>query len=370
MARPEGESSQGSSSMGTLVLAIGGGVLAVFMPTFLDSIGVYPYHFAMVPLWVYITAPAATMLVMILLLVLLSPNNIELTDSENFFLDSMGKKVPLPDLKDPATKYLTVVVPAYNEEDRLPVMIKETMEHLEKRQKKDKGFTYEVIVVNDGSKDKTSEIALDYVKQYGIENFRVLTFSQNRGKGGAVKHGMLHSRGEYLLMADADGATSFEDLDRLEKKLKRIAKDSMGVGVGSRAHLQSADAVVNRSALRKFLMHGFHLLVFIMAVRGIRDTQCGFKLFTREAARELWPGLHLERWAFDVELLYLAERMQIPLVEVPVNWEEIPGSKLSPFRASLQIGKDVILMRMSYFFGVFMTEQERREAASQNSNTG
>ncbi len=103
-------------------------------------------------------------------------------------------------------------------------------------------------------------------------------------------------------------------------------------------------------------MHGFHLLVDALCVRGIRDTQCGFKLFTRRTAARLFPNLHVERWAVDVELLFMAQSLGIPMTEVPVSWQEIEGSKLGPISASLQIGRDMLRIRINYWLGWWRME--------------
>lgn len=100
-------------------------------------------------------------------------------------------------------------------------------------------------------------------------------------------------------------------------------------------------------------MYGFHLLVNIFGIRGVQDTQCGFKLFTRKAAELIFYNIHLERWAFDLEVIYLAQYFHIPFKEVPVNWTEVPGSKLSPIRDSIQMGKDLLKLRLAYFFEIW-----------------
>jgi len=252
------------------------------------------------------------------------------------------------------TIVLSVVVPSYNEEERLPIMLDETLEYLENRQNTDSTFTYEIIVVDDGSKDETSNVALKYVEKYGIEKIRVLTFAKNRGKGGAVRMGIFCSRGRKILFVDADGATKFSDLDNVEKGLDDLheGKNNMAVSVGSRAHLQD-EAVAQRTFLRNILMYGFHFLVNFLCVRGVEDTQCGFKLFTRKAALTLFSSLHVERWAFDVELLYIAQCLGIPIAEKAVNWQEIDGSKMVPIFSWLQMGKDLILIRARYVIGAW-----------------
>ncbi|XP_045422720.1 dolichyl-phosphate beta-glucosyltransferase isoform X3 [Lemur catta] len=251
-------------------------------------------------------------------------------EEEKFFLNAKGQKETLPSIWDSPTKQLSIVVPSYNEEKRLPVMMDEALGYLEKRQKQDPTFTYEVIVVDDGSKDQTSK-------------------------------GVFSSRGEKILMADADGATKFPDVEKLEKGLNDLQPwpDQMAIACGSRAHLEK-ESIAQRSYFRTLLMYGFHFLVWFLCVKGIRDTQCGFKLLTREAASRTFSSLHIERWAFDVELLYIAQFLKIPIAEIAVNWTEIEGSKLVPFWSWLQMGKDLLFIRLRYLTGAWRLEQTRK----------
>ncbi|XP_012499501.1 PREDICTED: dolichyl-phosphate beta-glucosyltransferase [Propithecus coquereli] len=260
-------------------------------------------------------------------------------EEEKFFLNAKGQKETLPSIWDSPTKQLSVVVPSYNEEKRLPVMMDEALGYLEKRQKQDPTFTYEVIVVDDGSKDQTSKVAFKYCQRYGSDKIRVITLVKNRGKGGAVRMGVFSSRGEKILMADADGATKFPDVEKLEKGLNDLQPWPVRAhpfveGLSGQSCGRPTDYVMQsfifclcfqRSYFRTLLMYGFHFLVWFLCVKGIRDTQCGFKLLTREAASRTFSSLHIERWAFDVELLYIAQFFKIPIAEVAVNWTEIEG---------------------------------------------
>ncbi|CAI4224778.1 unnamed protein product [Auanema sp. JU1783] len=251
--------------------------------------------------------------------------------------------------------YLSIVVPAMNEEERLPGMLDECLEYCESRKVQDNDFTYEVVVVDDGSRDKTALIASDYGKRFGT--VKAIKLPQNRGKGGAVRVGVLHSAGKLVLFADADGATKFSDIEKLEHEMTRSSGGSVdptfpGIVVGSRAHLEE-EASATRSVFRTLLMHGFHVLVYAFTVRTIRDTQCGFKLFTRAAAARLFPVLHVERWAFDVELLYLAEKWKMSIKEVSVVWEEKEGSKIVPVWSWLQMGRDLLLIWFRYTVGIW-----------------
>ncbi|XGW02185.1 hypothetical protein V3C99_014324 [Haemonchus contortus] len=254
-----------------------------------------------------------------------------------------------------STVYLSVIVPAMNEKDRLPTMLDECFDYLLQRAKKEENFTFEVLVVDDGSTDETADIAADYGRKHpGL--LKVLKLERNLGKGGAVRNGVLHCGGKLILFADADGATKFSDIEKLERSLMRISRGLDEtfpvVAVGSRAHLE-AEAVATRSLFRNILMHGFHLLVYLFSSRTVRDTQCGFKLFTRAAAARVFPVLHVERWAFDVELIYLCELWMIPIVEVCVTWHEVEGSKIVPVISWLQMGRDLILIWFRYRFGIW-----------------
>eukprot|EP00258_Populus_trichocarpa_P046171 XP_024462190.1 dolichyl-phosphate beta-glucosyltransferase isoform X2 [Populus trichocarpa] len=251
-------------------------------------------------------------------------------DASAFFEDPNSlKQVPCPHIHDPAEKYISLVIPAFNEEHRLPGALDETINYLQERAAKDKSFTYEVVIVDDGSADATKRVAFDFVKKYTVDN------------------GMLHSRGELLLMLDADGATKVTDLEKLENQIHAVARKEFRLGestssdssfrisdiplaaFGSRAHLEEK-ALATRKWYRNFLMKGFHLVVLLTAGSGIRDTQCGFKMFTRAAARKLFTNIRLKRWCFDVELVFLCKWFGIPVIEISVNWTEIPGSKVNP----------------------------------------
>ncbi|KAF5297274.1 hypothetical protein FQA39_LY12113 [Lamprigera yunnana] len=281
---------------------------------------------------------------------------------EKYFIDPHGKSIEFPSFEEKPSLHLSVIIPAYNEELRLPPMLDECIEYLEDRTKTG-DFKYEIIVVSDGSVDSTVLVAKKYCKQLGAEKFRILELESNRGKGGAVRLGILSARGAMLLFADADGATKFSDLDKLELSLNELLKgdylkqpdvlaNKQAIAVGSRAHLQS-DAVATRSVFRTILMYGFHLIVWLFAVRDIEDTQCGFKLFTRKAAKLCFESLHVERWAFDAEILYIAKCLHIPVTEVAVNWTEIEGSKIIPVWSWLQMGKDLFIIWLRYQIGAW-----------------
>ncbi|XP_061985305.1 uncharacterized protein LOC133704489 [Populus nigra] len=286
-------------------------------------------------------------------------------DAPAFFEDPNSlKQVPCPHIHDPAEKYISLVIPAFNEEHRLPGALDETINYLQERAAKDKSFTYEVVIVDDGSADATKRVAFDFVKKYTVDNVRVILLGRNHGKGEAIRKGMLHSRGELLLMLDADGATKVTDLEKLENQIHAVARkefrleESISSGssfrisdiplaaFGSRAHLEEK-ALATRKWYRNFLMKGFHLVVLLTAGSGIHDTQCGFKMFTRAAARKLYTNIRLKRWCFDVELVFLCKWFGIPVIEISVNWTEIPGSKMNPLSIPNMLW-ELALMSMGY----------------------
>lgn len=287
-----------------------------------------------------------------------------LSKDEPVFLDvQSGMEKKFPSLEDKPSLNLSVIVPAYNEQDRLTPMLDETIQFLEERKQKYPDFKYEIIVVSDGSTDKTMQVVHKFTEKYGEDLVRGLRLLKNRGKGGAVTLGTRCARGALILFADADGATKFADLSKLEDKLKEMTScdylsdmsktaDCNAVMVGSRAHLEAL-ANVQRSFLRNILMKGFHFIVWFTGVRSIRDTQCGFKLFTRKTAYRLFSSIHVQRWAFDVELLFIAEVLQIPMAEIPVNWTEIEGSKVVPVFSWIQMGFDVLKIWLHYTLGLW-----------------
>ncbi len=301
-----------------------------------------------------------------------------------------GKRQPFPSVMDEPSVYVSLVVPSYKEEERLPRMLDETMVYLQRRQRRDASFTFEVVIVDDGSGDGTTTCALKFVHQYSSNVVRVLTLRQNRGKGFAVKTGMQHARGQLLLMVDADGATRIADLENLEARLRQVhqvwlagkASNEPGIingdcaiAIGSRAPPQALyeqdSVVVQRDGDRSLVSNLFRLLRRLLMPtegvdlggmsggagieqerRALQDTQCGFKLFTRGAAQQLFNNQHLDRWAFDVELMYLAKQLQLPVIEVPVTWSEVDGSKLSMVRDGIKMAIDMLIARVLYVTGV------------------
>jgi dolichyl-phosphate beta-glucosyltransferase len=234
---------------------------------------------------------------------------------------------------------LSIVIPAYNEALRLPPSLARVIAYVEGR-----AIDYELLVVDDGSTDDTAAAAEAVLAPLG-ERGRVLRNDQNLGKGASVRRGMLAARGARVLFSDADLSAPIEELVKLEAALDGGA----GVAVGSRA-LDRA-LIEERQPLGRDLMgRVFNLVVQLFAVRGIRDTQCGFKLFAGDVVGPIFARTRIDRFGFDVEVLMLARRLGVTVAEVPVRWRNSEGSRVTLLQGARAF-LDPIRVRMGLVFG-------------------
>lgn len=217
------------------------------------------------------------------------------------------------------TRAISIVIPAYNEESRLP----ETLRKIETYFATATWEQHEIIVVDDGSRDSTVAGAQAFASEH--LNIRVLRNPGNRGKGYSVRHGMLDAKFDWCLFSDADLSTPIEELDKL---WAAIVRENAQVAIGSRA-LDRSLVGVHQSAFREASGRFFNAVMRLTIGLPISDTQCGFKLFRRDVAREAFKRQTLERWGFDVEVLFIASRLGNRIAEVPVRWDNAEGSKLS-----------------------------------------
>jgi dolichyl-phosphate beta-glucosyltransferase len=226
---------------------------------------------------------------------------------------------------------LSVVIPSYNEEKRLESGLRQALDYLARR-----GTSYELLVVDDGSRDRTSELATAFAGR-GV---RVLRHERNRGKGAAVRTGVLASRGDRVLLSDADFSTPIAELPKLERRLA----DGTPLVIGSRG-LADSQVRQRQPLYREMMGKTFNRLIRLLGVRGIRDTQCGFKLVAGDVGRRLASELTIDGFAWDVELIWLARRRGYRVAEVGVVWINSPESRVDPIRSSFAMLRDVVLMR-------------------------
>lgn len=240
---------------------------------------------------------------------------------------------------DPITQpALSVVIPAYQEAGRLGATLERIVAYLEPRPG---GF--EVVVVDDGSRDGTAEVAAAHPSPA----VRAVRLSENRGKGAAVRRGVAESRGERVLLCDADLSAPIEDLPLLEAALDSGAD----LALGSRA-LPSSRLARRQPFYRERMGKIFNLLVRLLVVGGYRDTQCGFKLIAGEAARDVCGRMVIDGFAYDVELVWLARRLGYRVAEVGVRWSDSPGSRVHPVRDSATMLRDLLRMRWHHRGGL------------------
>lgn len=236
--------------------------------------------------------------------------------------------------------FLSVVIPAYNEVRRLPLTLIDVDRHLS-RQK----YSYEIIVVDDGSRDETADVAKRFASL--VPNLRVVRYEVNQGKGNAVKVGMLEAKGRYRLFMDADNSTSVDQF----MNMIPFFEEGYGVVISSRAHKDSK-LTPPQGVLRQLLGKAGNLFIQALVLPGIWDTQCGFKALTEEAAENIFPLQRIKRWGFDIEILALAKRLGYRIKEIPVVWINDPDSKVGP-GAYIETLMETVKIRWWLWRGVY-----------------
>jgi glycosyltransferase involved in cell wall biosynthesis len=246
--------------------------------------------------------------------------------------------------------HLSIIIPAYNEENRIGKTLEETFRFLDAQ-----SFQSEVIVVNDGSRDRTREVVTGYITHDGHKGpkgpaesrLRLLDNPGNRGKGYSVRAGMLEGRGEILLFYDADLSTPLSEVDRVLAPLK---EDRYDVVIGSRA-LDRSLIGTHQSRFREMIGRIGNLVQFIFTGLRFRDTQCGFKAFRREAAQRIFPLQQIEGFGFDPEILFIACRQKWRVLEMAVRWNHVEGSKVHVIGTPLKALLEVITIRINSILG-------------------
>lgn len=244
---------------------------------------------------------------------------------------------------------ISIVVPAYNEQRR----IKQTIVTLQ-RYLRDRYPMYELIIVDDGSTDSTYRVA----KRHANKHTRVIRYNQNRGKGHAVRTGMLLAQHDYVLFSDADLSTPIEELDKFIPLLDRhdfliASRDCPG-----------SQRIEDQSMLRKLMGRTFNLAVRLIVGCNVIDSQCGFKVFKRSVARELFTRQTFDRFAFDVELLHIASQLGFTFKEVPVIWKNDERSTVRPIRDSLLMFLDIVKIRLNSLKGIYRAKIVKSEVSA------
>ena len=229
---------------------------------------------------------------------------------------------------------LSIVIPAYNEENRLGSSLKRLQDFLDNYSPE-----VEVIVVDDGSTDNTRAVAENFKGR--IKNLKIVGFEMNQGKGFAVKAGFETATGEIVVFTDADFSTPINEIEKLVGKIN----EGNDIAIGSRA-VNRELVTRHQSFLRESLGRLANILIQMLAVPGVKDTQCGFKAFRKETAEKLFSEQKIHRFAFDIELLYLAQKNHLKIAEVAVSWENSPDSKVSTLGDSLQSLVDLVRVRL------------------------
>lgn len=230
-------------------------------------------------------------------------------------------------------------MPAYNEEHRLPKTLERITGYLGQQE-----YTAEIIVVNDGSQDGTGRVVEAFMARHlNISLIR----NEHRGKGHAVKTGMLAARGEYLFLCDADLSMPIEELAKFLPPLL----NSYDVAIGSREAIGARR--YDEPIYRHLMGRVFNLIVKLLTVRDFEDTQAGFKCFKREVARDIFSHQTMDGWAFDVEILYIAQKRGCRIVEVPIHWYYMTHSQIEPLGDTVRMFWDVIRIRWNDLKGVY-----------------
>src|SRR6266498_341228 len=235
----------------------------------------------------------------------------------------------------------SIVIPAYNEASRLGSTLDRVLNYVISQH-----WDAEVIVVNDGSRDRTADLVREYAQRYPF--LRMIENPGNRGKGYSVRNGMLNAAGDVLLFSDADLSSPIEE----GPKLFRAIEEGADVAIGSR-WLKPDTQTKRQSLLRQFYGRAFNVALRVLLGLSQKDTQCGFKAFTCVAARRIFPQQQIERWGFDPEILYLAHRYRFRVTEVPVAWAHVEGTRISPLRDGLRMFSEVLRVRWNALCGKY-----------------
>ncbi len=254
--------------------------------------------------------------------------------------------------------HLSVVIPAYNEKNRIPDTLADVARYLQKQT-----YSSEILIVDDGSKDDTAEEVKHIASQIqvrpdSVQRVELLQYpdKQNRGKGYAVRYGLQRAKGEYRMFMDADNSTTIDHVEQFFP----FFKQGYDVVIGSR-DIQGANVAVRQSWIKELAGRGGNMFIRAVAVRGVYDTQAGFKMLTARATDAIVPVLTIDRWGFDVEILAVARLKGFRIKETPITWINDEESKVSA-SAYLQVLGEVVRIRMNIIKKIYDGAQKEKNA--------
>jgi len=233
-----------------------------------------------------------------------------------------------------ANMELSIIIQAYNEAKRIGSTLEKMLGYF-----RSQNASFEIIVVDDGSKDKTDGIVRDFIRNH--PEVKILRHRINLGKGAAVKTGVLEAQGDYILFSDADLSTPIKEIEKMLLELKEKRYD---IAIASRG-VPGSKIAVSQPWYRKWVGRLFPLLVHLIVFKDIKDTQCGFKLFKKDVARKLFSSQRITGFSFDVEIIYLAKKRSYRIKEVPVVWSNSRESRVRILRNSFLMLKDLLRIR-------------------------
>lgn len=247
-------------------------------------------------------------------------------------------------MSDSKDIYLTIVIPVYNEAKRIEKTLKGVIDYLQ-----NKDFTYEVIIVNDGSKDNTVEVVQNFFSKGKFNNFSILDFKENRGKGFAVKQGMLAAKGDYILFIDADSSAPIEEFDKFIQEFGK----GYDVFIGTRKAKGEIRAT-NIPLHRAILGLGFSFLARKFLATKVWDFTCGFKCYSRKTVKPIFTRQLINGWSFDAEDLFLANKLGFKIKEIPIRWRHYQeDTKVNAFKEVFKSGWELIKIRINDLKGLY-----------------
>jgi dolichyl-phosphate beta-glucosyltransferase len=238
---------------------------------------------------------------------------------------------------------LSIVLPCYNEEKRLEPTLSQSLNYIESNIR----GPFEVVFVNDGSTDRTQDLLEAAKQRFGRLRIQIVSYTPNRGKGHAVRAGVLQARGDKILVMDSDFSIELSEMSTFMDAL-----DEVDVAVGTKKH-QLTQTVIQQSPLRKFLGKGFTVLTNLLLGLRFTDITCGLKGFRGRAGRDIFERQRINRWSYDSETLFLAKKLGYRIIEIPVRWHHEERSKVSPYLDTVRSFKELMAILFNYYAGKY-----------------